>query len=221
MATCNGNIEVMQKLIDRGANLAAIDSNIGSIISTAIFSGNIKAVELVVGKGASFKCDVDVTTENPPLPPLIAAVFYSDVSMFKYLVGKYANILTNHDYSEALVASADFGRTEVFRILLGFPYETAVFQEAIRRAAGDRNWDIAEMILKNQPGLDCNDLFYTVAASLEPKDDFLVNIWQYTSGRVPLETLNASLYAATDGEKESTVRLLLSFGADANAIGET
>ncbi|CAJ2507809.1 Uu.00g089950.m01.CDS01 [Anthostomella pinea] len=217
MAAFGGHVEVMKKLLLRGANPNATTSDIGPVVNAAISSGNRAAVELLVEKGVSL-----MIVDRPDLDaPLALAALLSDVSMFEYLIQKYADKLPATEYSKALVKSAEAGRIEVFNKLLEFQHSQEYFQEALDAAVGEWNWDIVTVLLERRPGLDCNNLFYEAATGTEPQDKILEVVWQYTNGSISPETLNKSLYDATDREKESTVKLLLEkFGANPNATGD-
>ncbi|KAI0398353.1 hypothetical protein F5Y17DRAFT_412009 [Xylariaceae sp. FL0594] len=216
MAALEGHVEVMRKLLVRGANPNCVAKDDGPVVNAAICSGNRAAVELLVERNASLTLDRDDVYS-----PLALAALLSDVSMFEYLIEQCAEKLPAVEYSKALVKAAEAGRVEVFNKLLEFHHDLAYFQEALDAAAEDYNWDITTIILQRQGGLDCNNLFYTVATGSEPQDKILEIVWEYADGSITPETLGRSLYDATDREKGTTVKLLLEkCGADPNATGE-
>lgn len=216
MAALDGQVEVMKKLLLRGANANAIADDIGPVINAAISSGNRACVELLVERG------VELTVDRDDLqPPLAHAASLSDISMFGYLVEKYADKLPAEEYSKAFVKAAEAGRVEVFNKLLEFQHSQEYFQKALEAAVDDWNWDIVLILLDKHEGLNCDKVFYEAATCTEPQDKLLESIWEYTGGSISRDALNKSLYDATDREKESTVELLLTkFGADPNATGE-
>ncbi|KAI1266477.1 hypothetical protein F5Y18DRAFT_359147 [Xylariaceae sp. FL1019] len=218
MAAFGGHIEVMKKLVLRGANPNATSKDIGPVVNAAISSGNRAAVELLVESTNG----VSLTVEREEIEaPLALAALLSDVSMFEYLIEKYADKLPPVEYSKALVKAAEAGRIEVFSKLLEFQHSQQHCQDALNEAVEEWNWDIVTAILERYPGLDCNTLFYTAATCSEPQDKMVELAWGYANGSITSETLNKSLYDATDREKESTVRLLLEiFHADPNATGK-
>ncbi|KAI1485550.1 hypothetical protein F5X96DRAFT_659519 [Biscogniauxia mediterranea] len=216
MAAFSGHVEVMKKLVLRGANPNATSNDIGPVVNAAISSGNRAAVELLVEHGVSLAVD-----RKDIQAPLALAALLSDVSMFEYLIQKYADKLPAQEYSKALVNAAEAGRIEVFNKLLEFEHDQEYFQDALAAAGEESNWEIVTILLEKRSGLDCDDLFYKVATGTETQDKLLEVIWQYSNGSISAETLNNSLYDATDREKESTVELLLKqFGANPNATGE-
>ncbi|KAI0145211.1 hypothetical protein GGR57DRAFT_481119 [Xylariaceae sp. FL1272] len=216
MAAFGGHIEVMKKLVLRGADPNATSNDIGPVVNAAISSGNRAAVELLVESGVSLTVDREGIEA-----PLALAALLSDVSMFEYLIEKYADRLPPVEYSKALVKAAEAGRIEVFTKLLEFQHSQEYFQDALVSAVEEWNWDIITIILERYPGLDCNTLFYTAATCSEPQDKMVELAWDYANGSITSDTLNKSLYEATDREKQSTVQLLLEkFQADPNATGE-
>ncbi|KAI0893254.1 hypothetical protein F4806DRAFT_201562 [Annulohypoxylon nitens] len=216
MAALDGQVEVMKKLLLRGANANAIADDIGPVINAAISSGNRACVELLVERGVSLTVDRDDLQ-----PPLAHAASLSDISMFGYLVEKYADKLPAEEYSKAFVKAAEAGRVEVFNKLLEFQHSQEYFQKALEAAVDDWNWDIVLILLDKHPGLNCDKVFYEAATCTEPQDKLLESIWEYTGGSISRDALNKSLYDATDREKESTAELLLTkFRADPNATGK-
>ncbi|KAI0833055.1 hypothetical protein F5Y06DRAFT_185254 [Hypoxylon sp. FL0890] len=215
MAAFGGHVEVMKKLLLRGANANATANDIGPVVNSAICSGNRACVELLVERGVSLTLDRDDLDA-----PLALAALLSDISMFEYLIEKYADKLPAEEYSKAFVKAAEAGRIEVFNRLLDFEHSQEYFQKALDAAAEELNWDIVAVILERRAGLNCDDVFYEAATGTESQDKLLETIWEYTGGSISRDKLNESLYDATDREKESTVKLLLKkFRADPNATG--
>ncbi|KAI1377216.1 hypothetical protein F4677DRAFT_415636 [Hypoxylon crocopeplum] len=216
MAAFGGHVEVMKKLLLRGANANATSNDIGPVVNAAISSGNRACVELLVERGVSLTLDRDDLQA-----PLALAALLSDISMFEYLIEQYADKLPAEEYSKAFVKAAEAGRIEVFNKLLEFEHSQDYFQAALDAAGGEWNWDIVTILLEKRPGLNCDGVFYEVATGTEPQDKLLQVLWEYTDKSISRETLNNSLYDATDREKGSTVELLLEkYGADPNATGD-
>jgi hypothetical protein len=212
MACFKGNVKMMAKLIRRGADPNALSNDLGPPICTAIYSGSREAVKLLVEQG------VPLSHDNDDLPtPLALAAYLSDSSMFNYLVDTCKDTLPSLEYDNALLTASLAGRLEVLRTLLKYEHSIECFQTATSRAADEGNWDTVLVLLENKQGLDCNELFYSAAVGTQQQDHVLEAIWKYTDGGILEQTLNKSLYDATDNQKESTVRMLLeSFHADPN-----
>ncbi|KAI0120115.1 ankyrin repeat-containing domain protein [Nemania sp. FL0031] len=216
MAAFGGHVEVMRKLVLRGANPNASANDIGPVVNAAICSGNRAAVELLVENGVSL-----TAYDDDEFAPLALAARLSDVSMFEYLIQKYADQLPAVEFSKALVGAAEAGKIEVLNKLLEFEHEVSFFQAALDIAVNEWNWDTVTILLQKHAGLNCNGLFLEAATCSEPQDKMLELAWEYANGSITAETLNDSLYEATDTEKDTTVELLLNkFQANPNATGE-
>lgn len=217
MAAFGGHVEVMKKLLLRGANPNATSNDIGPVVSAAISSGVREAVELIVEAGVPLTVDRDDLD-----PPLALSALLSDMSMFEYLIEKYADKLPKEEYSKALVKAADAGKMDLLKRLMDFEHEEEYLQRALNVAAEEVNWDIALYLLERCKGLNCDEVFYEAASgSEELEDSVFETIWDYTSGKISPQRLGDSLYGATDTEKKATVELLLNrFHADPNATGD-
>jgi hypothetical protein len=82
-------------------------------------------------------------------------------------------------------------------------------QEALDSATDEYEWDVVRILLDKYSDLDCNKVFEGVATYYDDEDELLDRIWKYSNGSITRETLDSSLYQATDNEKESTVKYLL------------
>ncbi|PQE14382.1 multiple ankyrin repeats single kh domain-containing protein [Rutstroemia sp. NJR-2017a BBW] len=210
-----GHIEVMRKLILRGASLNAYSEYSGYVINSAISSGNFTAVEVLVQHGVSLSIDRDDVET-----PLEQAASLSDVSMLEYLMEKYADQLSPEEYSKALIAAAAAGSIEILNKLLPFQHSHNDYQAALDGAAEEGNWEITKALLEIRADLSCDKVFYE-AATRTDNLEVLEALWEYTKGNISGETLDQSLYETTDNMKTKTVQVLLEkFGADANAHGE-
>jgi ankyrin repeat protein len=215
MASLAGNVQMMRKLLRRGANPNAVANDIGPVLNGAIYSGNQEAVRLLVEQGVSLSFDHEEIDS-----PLQLAALLSDLTMFEYLIESYADKLSPHEYDKALISSAEAGRFEVFKKLLPYQHTAESFQKALEGAAEEENWDIVMTLLEDFPGLQYDEAFHQASTSMEQHDKVLEAIWKHTGGTISQETLDKSLYDASDREKLSTVELCLRFGANPNATGE-
>lgn len=219
MAADKGHVQVMKKLLLRGADANATADGYGPVLNSAISSGNQAAVELLVEHGVRLTLDLD----RPDLTsPLAEAASLSDSAMFNYLIEKYAETLPAPEFSKALVKAAECGRVEALQTLLDkFEHTPEYFQRALDAAAADGEWEPITILLQRVPDLDCGAAFYEAATTTEDQEELLRTLWTYTGGTISAARLNDSLYAATDKEKTATVKLLLQeFKVDPNATGE-
>jgi len=155
------------------------------------------------------------------IPPLSLAASLPDQSMFFYLVETYADRLPAREFNTALVTAAANGRLEALDELLKHDHPQETLQRAVDTSVERAAWVAIPALLKSGEGLNCANLFFAAATTNGDQDSILEIVWEYTKGSIPAETLAASLYTATDNEKESTVRYLLEqCGADANATGD-
>jgi hypothetical protein len=134
-------------------------------------------------------------------------------------VGK--SVLKQYDFDAAFIAAADAGNIGVIEKLQAFDYGNAIVQEALERATDEYEWEIVRLLLGNYADLNCDELFEALATGYDDEDELLDVVWKYADGSIAVETINTSLYEATDNEKESTVKYLLeTCRADPNATGE-
>jgi len=216
MASEGGHVAVMKKLLDRGADPNKYSQFSGLVISVAISSGKIGAVELL----AAQKGFVLLPERDDIESPLVQAAAMSDISMFEYLLDKFKSSIPIEEYGKALASAAGAGRIDIFDRLLRREYSHQDFQYALQCATENSKWDIINIILETCGGLNCDDTFVQAAADPESKNDFLDRLWAYTRGAISQYKLNESLYHATDREKIDTVAVLLQkYRADANATG--
>ncbi|RFU82165.1 multiple ankyrin repeats single kh domain-containing [Trichoderma arundinaceum] len=220
MAAQCGHVEVMRKLLHRGADPNTKGRTIGPVINAAIASGNLAAVKLLVEHKATLVGDGSL----PEIPcPLGLAALMADYPMFEYLMDSFGGTLTQGDYTQALVYAATAGKIATLNKLLDFVTAKDslkdIFIATLHVAVIFGRWDIIKSLLERCPGLDVNALFYTAATCNQQQDQMVQLAWEYAKGSIFPQVLDIALYLATDGEKKSTVELLLSYKANPNATG--
>ncbi|KAJ4328989.1 hypothetical protein N0V84_000561 [Fusarium piperis] len=155
--------------------------------------------------------------------PLALAALRSDLTMFEFLIKNYSEKLPAKEFNRALVKAAESGRLEAFnRLFDSYEHPQETFQKALEWAAYADKWDIVAILLEKRPDLNC-DMPFLNAAEGDDGEQALRSIeamWEYTNGSISAETLDDSLYHATDFQNEKTVQLLLRFGASPDATGE-
>lgn len=214
LAANMGHVDVMQKLIRRGAKLDAYSEYSGLVLNSAISSGNLDTIEILVKHGVKLLTDRDDVQT-----PLEQAASLCDVSTLEYLMKNYTDQLVSEEYSKALIAAAAAGSLEVLNKLLPFEHSHEDYQSALDNAAEEGNWGITKVLLESRINLSCDKVFYKAATRTDDLE-VLDALWEYTNGNISAETLDQSLYETTDNKKTKTVQILLEkFGADANARG--
>lgn len=217
MASYKGAVKVMKMLLAAGADPNAIEVTTGPALNAAIDSGNVDAVKLLIEKGATLASGPDDRFDSA----LSCAARLPDSTTFSYFIDIGTDDLTPHDYDTAFVAAADAGNVDVFRKLMEYEHGHDILQQALNQATEEYEWDIVRILLRMYEDLDCNQLFEAVATGYDDEDELLDTIWQYANGSISEETINSSLYQATDNEKESTVKFLLEkCHASPNATGD-
>ena len=155
--------------------------------------------------------------------PLALAALRSDLTMFNFLIEEYADKLPTAEFNTALVKAAEHGRMETFlRLYHDYQHPKSTMEEALDAACKERQWDIIRLLLKEYPGLDCNQAFLNTCHGYDAEQEIQVlkEMWEYSNKSISAQTLNDSLYHATDYEAEHTVKVLLELGASPNATGE-
>lgn len=155
--------------------------------------------------------------------PLALAAVRSDLTMFEFLIKNYSERLPPKEFNRALVKAAESGRLEAFnRLFNSYEHPQETFQKALQRAAYADKWDILTILLEKCPDLNCDMPFLNAAESDDGEQALrsIEGMWEYTNGSISAETLDESLYRATDFQNEKTVQLLLRFGASPDATGE-
>lgn len=231
MAAKRGHTAVMKSLLQHKNNPAdpnakKLRNAIGPVLNSAVLSGNVKGVQLLINNDGN-PVIFDREDERFPLP-LVLSARHSDIAAFEAILTAGRRNWQVSDYEKALLEASGSGREEIvgeiLKLCFGMPRE--VFQNAIDEATSERNWDVANMLLTHCDNMtferiDCEHLFRH--AAITPREevvDLLKTVWKYTGG-LDQKIVNDSLFGAVDNEKEQTVRWLLeTCGADPNAEGE-
>ena len=88
IAASMGYLEILEILLDRGANIDAKDKNLRTALHFAASEGYISCVELLLSRGASVDC-VDFCVENP----LHRAVRYGRTDVVRILISRFKDPL--------------------------------------------------------------------------------------------------------------------------------
>lgn len=218
MASLEGHVEVMKKLIVKGADINAFATadDLGSILNGAISSGNLEAVELLINEGVELSFPEEKRSDD--IAPPLAEAARTSIAIFDLLMSEGAGKFSAYDYDKAFVYAAANGQSEILEKLLEHDHPQETYQLAIERAVEEDEWAVVKMMLEKRTGLDCHQAFVKAAISLDDHTDILYAVWKHTEQALPQEVINEALYEAANWEKIDIVRVLLNdFGANPNA----
>lgn len=242
-AVC-GNTEIVQYLIERGAEVNWQSEGRGTPLYIAASNSHLETVRLLLQHGA----DVNLKG-NVHIRPLNIAAYTGSLDIAQLLLEQGADIDPDDDYrygsalgaaarkgyvdivrlllqkgwdanrkiqtyNSPLVAAATYGHAEVVEILLEHQIEGASKIQALDIASKKGRADVVRHLLEQTPYLPHQKAFHN--AAMYGRDEVLELLEK--RGTNP-EMLSTAIYHASDQERESTVNLLLKFGADPNAEG--
>ncbi|RTE68952.1 hypothetical protein BHE90_016671 [Fusarium euwallaceae] len=114
ISCANGSAEVVDVLLEKGADITAVDKNGVTPLIAASAAGHTEVVKLLLEKGA----DITVAN-NDGLTPLIIASAAGHMEVVKLLLQKGAEIkVANNDGLTSLIAASAAGHMEVVKLLL-------------------------------------------------------------------------------------------------------
>ncbi|KAG9251656.1 ankyrin repeat-containing domain protein [Emericellopsis atlantica] len=167
--------------------------------------------------------DDDDEEEEIIWEPLALAATRSDLTTFNFLLEKYGHNLPPEEFHTALAQAAGHDRMEALtRLFEVMECPRSAIQLALDEASFTRRCDIIHLLLTKCSGLDCNAALFSFCYGFDGEQEIEVlgALWEYSNATISTAILDKTLYAATDFESANTVRLLLRYGADLNAIGE-
>ena len=157
-ATCHGTIEVIQLLLEKGAEVNAQGGKYGNALQAAAFHGKVKVVELLLDNGA------DVNAQggehgNALQAATVAAKESSGIEIIRLLLCRGADVhAQGGKYGNVLQAAAYEGKIEVVRMLLGkganINTQGGMFGTVLQAAAYSGNIEVIRLLLDN--GADIN-----------------------------------------------------------------
>lgn len=210
-AATEDRTEILQFLLERGAKVNAIGGRHKRAINWAAYNGNLASVQTLIDHGADIDPDEPYTYGSA----LGAAARRGHAGVVKFLLGKGWSPTKHIDvYGSFLTAAAMYRHLSVVEALIETNPSIKVLEQALRIASRHEKPDIVKAILDRIPTLQHQQAF-KVAADYG-RNEVLKLLWPRG---IPQDQLDIALYTAADNEHEETVRLLLEFGADANAEG--
>ena len=244
-AASSSHTDIVQHLVDHGAEVNWQSEGRGTPLYTAVLTNGTDVVRLLLEHGA----DVNLKGGEHIRPLNIAA--YSGYLVIVQILLQYGIEVNPDDdyrygsalgaaareghadivrlllqngwsadqkiktYNSPLVAAATYGHAEVVQALLQNGTEGASQVQALEIASKNGRTDVVKTLLAHMPFLRHQTAFQNAATY--GRDDVLELLQQRGTNA---EMLNTALYDASDQEMESTVNLLLKFGADPNAEGK-
>ena len=245
VAASKGHVDIEQYLLDHGALIDVQDESYGTPLYTAAENGWISVVRQLLEYNANINL-----TGGLHRRPLNAAAYYGRVEVVQLLLEKGAEVDPEEDYryggalgaaarkghdgiarmllqkgwnvdrkigtyGSALVAAATYGHAEVVQILLEHDTSVTSRELALETASKNGKTDVVKKILEQSNHLRHQKAFLHAASY--GRDDIVELLQRCGTNQ---DMLNTALYEASDHEHESTVGLLIKYGADPDAEGE-
>ncbi|KAL8945007.1 MAG: hypothetical protein Q9211_000397 [Gyalolechia sp. 1 TL-2023] len=210
-AASEGSTDVARELLRSGADVNFRGGEHLRALNVAAYFGHTDIVQLLLEK------DIDVHPDDDYFlgSALAAAARHGHADVIRLLLRKGwdVNRIPKTGYS-ALVVAARYGHAEAFQTLLSVGVDVSSRKKALEAASEKGKIEIVEKLLTNDPRLRHQEAFHR--AAFHGRDDILRLLQKRGTSR---ELLNEALYDAADQEMQTTVDVLLKFGADPNAEG--
>lgn len=148
-ASYSGNIELVQYLIDQGADPKAKTSGNETALHKAAWNGHLDIVKLLVSYGADLNL---VYNANGGLSPLCCAAESGNIEVVKYLIenGADVNYTNESSGSSALRSAAYEGHYDIFIYLAQMQPANYDWQEALFYGLIGGNPDIVKYVVEEK-----------------------------------------------------------------------
>ena len=211
-AASTNSMEVVRILLQHDADVNLKGGLHIRPLNIAAYSGYTETVQLLLEHGVEVNPDDDYRYGSA----LGAAARIGNADIVRLLLQKGWNADQKmKTYNNPLVAAATYGHAEVVQALLHHGTEGAPQVQALEIASKNGRTDVVKSLLAHSPTLPHQKAFQNAAT--HGRDDILELLEQRGTNA---EMLSTALYDASDQERESTVKLLLKFGANPNAEGK-
>ena len=213
LATSDGsNSETVRELLRHGANVNLKGGWHIRPLNVAAYAGYTDLVHILLERGA----DVDPDDDYRYGSALGAAARRGHVEIIQDLLQKGWDVNRKlKTYNSPIVAAATYGHAEVVKALLQHQVEGASQVEALEIASKNGRTEVVKNLLESKPNLPHQKAFHY--AAMNGRDEIVELLEK--CGTNP-EMLDMALYDASDQERESTVKILLGFGASPGAEGK-
>ena len=211
VASENGSVPIVRNLVGRMSNVNVIGGLHKRPLNAAAYNGHIEILRILLRHDV----EIDPEEEYQYGSALGAAARKGHESVVKELLQKGWNANRSiKRYHSPLVVAATYGHLDVVKALLEYKVDIISRQLALENASKNGKADVVKMLLGQSNSLPLEKAFLNAAS--HGRNDVLRLLEPH--GTSPA-TLSTALYQASDSEHESTVGLLLEFGADPDAEG--
>lgn len=193
LAASRGRVEIVEKLLEMGADASIGDSENSQPIHNAAVSGHNEVIERLLAHGV----DINVQDDNG-MTAMIFSISYARQETFEYLLESGADVQKrNNNGLAALHYAAAGGRTEIIKRLIekgaDIDAQTYTGETSLHYAVWRNRMEAAEQLLQ-------------AGADTEIREDY---------GRTPLH------HTARESGNVEMAELLIRYGADVNVHDES
>lgn len=224
-AAASGNIEVVQLLLEHGADVNAQSKFSGTALLMACDKGYVRIVELLLVYGADVRARIETDVWRSHSTALEVACFNGYVQIVQLL---FAEGNTHaEDYSTALYIASELNHIEIVELVLGFDVDVnayaGYFDTALQVASVRGHTNIVQLLLDhgadvNAQGGCCNTAL--VGASRGGNTEIVQQLLDHGADiNAGAGDYGTALQAASGVGCTETVKVLLERGADVNAQG--
>lgn len=213
IAAEEGSLPIVQQLLEHQANVNLTGGLHRRPLNTAAYYGHLEVVQLLL-----LQKDIEVDPEEDYRygSALGAAARKGFHAIVRLLLAKGSKANRKiKTYGSALVAAATYGHAEVVQALLENSLDVTSQEQALETASKYGKTDVVKKLLEHSNYLRHQRAFLNAASY--GRDDILELL---QSRGMNQDILNTALYDASDHEHESTVGLLIKFGAHSDAEGQ-
>ena len=212
VAAENGCTPVVHQLLQAQANVNLVGGLHRHALNAAAYSGHAEIVQLLLEHGV----EIEPADEYRYGSALGAAARKGHVDIVRLLIQKGWSVNRKFKtYYSVLVVAATYGHAEVVQALLENEIDITSREQALEIASKNGKTEVVRKLLEQSSYLRHQKAFLNAASY--GRDDVLDLLEKRGTNQ---EMLNMALYDASDQEHESTVKLLVKYGADPNSEGK-